>query len=40
MVSFHAADSYSILGVVLGVAFAPLAILSLLFLVAHVLSGM
>jgi hypothetical protein len=39
MVSFHAADSYSILGIILGVALLPIAILSLLFTIARALTG-
>jgi hypothetical protein len=37
MVSFHAADSYSILGIILGVALMPLAILGTLFFIARAL---
>jgi hypothetical protein len=39
MVSFHTADSYSILGIILGVAVMPLGILTMLFLVARALGG-
>jgi len=39
MVSFHAADNFSVLGMVLGVIFMPIAILGTLFLVARALLG-
>jgi hypothetical protein len=39
MVSFHTADSYSILGIILGVALVPVGLLSLLFVVARALGG-
>jgi hypothetical protein len=39
MVSFHAADSYSLLGIVLGVAVVPIAILGTLFIVVRAVLG-
>jgi hypothetical protein len=39
MVSFHAADSYSILGMVLGVIAVPIAVLGTLFEVVRVALG-
>jgi hypothetical protein len=39
MISFHAADSYSLLGIILGVAVVPIAILAMLFFIARTLLG-
>jgi hypothetical protein len=39
MVSFHAADSYSVLGMILGVIVMPIVILGMLFVVARALLG-
>jgi hypothetical protein len=39
MVSFHAADSYSVLGMILGVIIMPIVILGMLFVVARALLG-
>ena len=39
MVSFHTADSYSILGMVLGVVVVPIAILGTLFAVVQAVLG-
>jgi hypothetical protein len=39
MVSFQAADSYSVLGMILGVIIMPIVILGMLFLIARALLG-
>jgi hypothetical protein len=39
MVSFHAADNFSVLGMVLGVIVMPIAILGMLFVLARALLG-
>lgn len=39
MISFHTADSYSILGMVLGVIAVPIFLLSMLFVIARALMG-
>jgi hypothetical protein len=39
MVSFHAADSYSVLGMILGVIIMPIVILGMLFIIARALLG-
>jgi hypothetical protein len=39
MVSFHAADNFSVLGMVLGVIVMPIAILGMLFVIARALLG-
>ena len=40
MVSLHVVDSFSLLGIVLGVTLAPLAILGTLFLIVKAVAGM
>ncbi len=39
MVSFHTADSWSILGMLLGVVAVPIAILGMLFIVVRAVMG-
>ncbi len=39
MLSFHAANSYSVLGMVLGVIVLPVALLGMLFVIAKALLG-
>ncbi len=39
MISYHAADDFSVLGMLLGVIFAPIVILGMLFVIARVLLG-
>jgi hypothetical protein len=39
MVSLHVPDSYSLLGIVVGVAFVPIAILGTLFLIVRMVLG-
>jgi len=40
MVSLHVVDSFSILGMVLGVVLMPIAILGTLFLIVRAVAGM
>jgi hypothetical protein len=40
MVSLHVVDSFSILGMVIGVALVPIAILGTLFLIVRAVIGM